>query len=247
MPLNQRVFPRGDMNVTNKESAMHREYIYSLYERLWHWFQAIAILTLILTGLAIHYPDRLGLVPFAVAVRLHNFVGGILVVNAFLGFFYYLTTGTIRQFIPEPREFHVLAWQQLRYYLFGIFRGEPHPLQRSARRRLNPLQQIVYLAILNILLPLQVITGLTLWIAQYSPTVLALFGGISGLAAIHMLGAWLFMAFVLAHVYLATTGPKIWSHFVTMITGYEIIQDSGVSPPEVTSQQLGTSELDVRS
>jgi len=226
---------------------MHREYIYSLYERLWHWFQAIAVLTLILTGLSIHDPDRLGLVPFAVAVRLHNFLGWFLVVNAFLGFFYYLTTGTIRQFIPEPREFHVLAWQQLRYYLFGIFRGEPHPLQRSARRRLNPLQQIVYLAILNVLLPLQVLTGLVMWIAQYSPQVLALFGGLSGLAAIHMLGAWLFMAFMLAHVYLATTGPKVWSHFVTMITGYELIQDAEIARDEATSEQAGTSEQKAHS
>lgn len=209
---------------TREEKMMRRELIYSLYERLWHWLQAAAILVLIVTGFSIHYPDSAAAIPFPVAVRLHNLVGWLLVINAFLGLFYYLTTGTIRQFIPEPRELHVLAWRQLRYYLYGIFHNEPHPLQRSRERRLNPLQQVTYLAILNILLPLQVATGLGLWFTQYFPSLLHAIGGLGGLAALHMLGAWLFAAFVLAHVYLATTGPTPWAHFVTMLTGYETVE-----------------------
>lgn len=214
---------------------MQKELIYTLYERFWHWFQAVMILTLLFTGFSVHYSGSAGVIPFATAVRLHNVVGWLLVINAFLGFFYYLTTGTLRQLIPEPRELHILAWRQLRYYLYGMFHGEPHPLQRSRRRRLNPLQQITYLAILNILLPVQVVTGVALWFMQYSPELMHFVGGIGNLAAVHMLGAWFFGAFVLAHIYLATTGPTPWAHFVTMITGYEVIEEP--SAGEATSVQ----------
>ncbi|MBC7353075.1 MAG: cytochrome b/b6 domain-containing protein, partial [Thermogutta sp.] len=83
---------------------MQKELIYTLYERFWHWFQAVMILTLLFTGFSVHYSGSAGVIPFATAVRLHNVVGWLLVINAFLGFFYYLTTGTLRQLIPEPRE-----------------------------------------------------------------------------------------------------------------------------------------------
>lgn len=200
---------------------MARLRIYTLYERVWHWFQAACILALIFTGFHIHYPDGLRLLSFPTAIFIHNTLGWILVLNAFLGFFYYLTTGTIRQLIPEPREFHVLAWRQLRYYVSGIFRGEPHPLERSPSRRLNPLQQATYLIILNVLLPLQIITGLGLWFMQFSPWLLDRTGGLGIPAGIHMLGAWMFTGFLLAHVYLGTIGPTPWAHLATMITGYE--------------------------
>ncbi len=214
---------------------MQKELIYTLYERFWHWLQAVMILTLLFTGFSVHYSGSAGVISFATAVRLHNVVGWLLVINAFLGFFYYVTTGTVRQLIPEPRELHVLAWRQLRYYLYGMFHGEPHPLQRSRQRRLNPLQQLTYLAILNILLPIQVVTGVTLWFMQYSPELMHRVGGIGNLAAVHMLGAWFFAAFVLAHIYLATTGPTLWQHFVTMITGYEIVEEP--SAGDATSAQ----------
>lgn len=221
------VNPAGQIeNVPNSvlESSgppMARMRIYTLYERVWHWFQAVCILGLIVTGFHIHYPDGLRLLSFAGAVYVHNTLGWILVLNAFLGFFYYLTTGTIRQLIPEPREFHILAYRQLRYYLYGVFHGEPHPLERSPLRRLNPLQQATYLIILNVLLPLQILTGLGLWFMQFSPWLLTRTGGLSIPAGIHMLGAWTFTGFLLAHVYLGTIGPTPWAHLATMITGYE--------------------------
>ncbi|GAB4129102.1 MAG: cytochrome b/b6 domain-containing protein [Thermogutta sp.] len=208
---------------------MARMRIYTLYERVWHWFQAVCILGLIVTGFHIHYPDGLRLLSFAGAVYVHNTLGWILVLNAFLGFFYYLTTGTIRQLIPEPREFHILAYRQLRYYLYGVFHGEPHPLERSPLRRLNPLQQATYLIILNVLLPLQILTGLGLWFMQFSPWLLTRTGGLSIPAGIHMLGAWTFTGFLLAHVYLGTIGPTPWAHLATMITGYEEVESTALA------------------
>lgn len=195
--------------------------LYSPYERIWHWFQAGGILLLILTGAAIHAPDLLSIIPFQTAVTAHNVLGLILVLNAFLGLFYYVTTGTIRQYLPEPHDFISLSFQQAMYYLRGMFRGESHPLVKVPHHRLNPLQQVTYLVILNVLLPLQVVTGLLMMGAQQWPAAVTSVGGLASLAMIHTLGAWLFGTFMVMHIYLTTTGYTPLSNLKAMVLGYE--------------------------
>jgi thiosulfate reductase cytochrome b subunit len=60
-------------------------------------------------------------------------------------------------------DFTDAAIRQARFYLYGIFKGEKHPLDAHPRRKLHPLQKITYLALLNILLPFQIVTGLLMW------------------------------------------------------------------------------------
>jgi Ni/Fe-hydrogenase b-type cytochrome subunit len=195
--------------------------LYSPYERVWHWCQAIAIGLLMVTGLAIHTPSYSGWFPFAVAVQAHNILGFLLIANAFLGMFYYVTTGAIRQYLPEPHDFVSLAARQGWFYLRGMFRGEPHPLEKVPARRLNPLQQVTYLVILNVLLPLQMVTGLLMWGAQRWPETVQAIGGLPILGMIHTLGAWLFGSFVIMHVYLTTTGHTPLANLKAMVLGYE--------------------------
>ncbi|NLY02098.1 MAG: cytochrome B [Rhodopirellula sp.] len=200
-----------------------KQQLYSVYERVWHWLQALGILMLMLSGAAIHWPGLLGVAVFATAVSIHNVLGFLLVANAFLGLFYYVTTGAIRQHLPEPRDFVTLSVRHAAYYVGGMFRGEPHPLERTATRRLNPLQQVTYMAILNVLLPLQLVTGLLMWGAQRVPDTVTSIGGLGILAMIHTLGAWLFASFVVMHVYLTTTGDTPLANLKAMIVGYEVI------------------------
>mgnify|MGYP006294283989 FL=1 len=204
---------------------MKRIYLHSAYERIWHWGQALAITLLLVTGMEIHFPQRFALLGFETAVSVHNVLGFLLLANAFLGLFYELSTGAIRAYIPEPRDFISLATRQLVYYTKGIFRGAPHPIAKSHDKRFNPLQQLTYLAILNVLLPGQIITGLLMWGGQRWPELVAAVGGLATLAAIHTLFAWLFAAFVLMHIYLTTTaGPRWRSGIVGMITGWEELE-----------------------
>ncbi|MHC4939265.1 MAG: cytochrome b/b6 domain-containing protein [Planctomycetota bacterium] len=191
---------------------MKRVYLYTVYERIWHWIQALVIILLLITGLELHNPGRFPIFGFANAVAVHSVLGFILVANAFLGLFYHLTTGKIREYLPEPRDFVSQAIGQAVYYLRGIFRGDPHPFERRPGHKLNPLQQITYLAILNVLLPLQTITGLLLWARPEWA---------GALAPIHTLGSWLFGAFILLHVYLTTTGRTTTSNLEAMITGWD--------------------------
>ena len=195
--------------------------IYSFHDRFWHWLQAVVVLGLLLTGLELHAPDTFGVLGFEAAVRVHVVLGILLIVHAFLGLFYHLTSGRIRQYVPKPTDFVSSALSQARYYLVGMFKGEPHPFARHAGQTLNPLQQLAYLMILNVLLPVQAVTGLVMLGLQVWPAWGPVLGGLPVLAPLHTLGAWFFGAFVLMHVYLTTTGHTPWAHLASMITGYD--------------------------
>ena len=195
-------------------------YLYSTYERTWHWLQALAITLLILTGIEIHV-TRFGIVDFALAVRVHNIVGFVVLANAIFAAFYHLASGEIQHYLPKPEGFFGQAIAQARFYVSGIFRGEPHPFEKSLGRKLNPLQQVTYLGILNVLLPLQIVTGVLIWGAQRWPAVDRMLGGLVFLAPLHAFGAWMFVAFFLMHVYLTTTGPTPLANIQAMVVGWE--------------------------
>jgi len=201
-----------------------RVHMYGAYERLWHWLQALTVAGLIATGLEVHRPDTLSALGFSAAVQVHNALAALLLVNALLAVFYQLASGQIRQFLPDPGGFFSQSIQQARYYLSGMFRGERHPFARHPQRRLNPLQQLTYLAILNILLPLQVITGAAMWGAQHWPQMAAQLGGPPLLAPVHGLIGWLFAAFLIMHVYLTTTGHTPLASIRAMVHGWDEIE-----------------------
>jgi thiosulfate reductase cytochrome b subunit len=198
-----------------------RVYMYDFYERFWHWLQTAVILLLIFTGLVIHKPEMFGMFSFRYMVQLHNILAAILVINAVLAFFYHLVSGEIRQFLPRPRGFFDQAFEQTRYYLIGIFKGDPHPFAKSRQRKMNPMQQITYLMVLNVLLPLQIITGVLMWGASRWPELVDRIGGLPFLGPFHTLIAWLFAAFILLHVYLTTTGHTPTAHIKAMMLGWE--------------------------
>jgi thiosulfate reductase cytochrome b subunit len=209
---------------TPAEPALREVYMYTVYERLWHWLQTAVIFGLIFTGLVIHKPDIFGIFSFRFMVEVHNVLAFILLANATLAAFYHLASGEIRQFLPQPRGFFNQAFAQVTFYVRGIFRGEPHPFEKSPERKLNPLQQITYFGLLNVLLPLQVITGILMWGAQRWPNVAQQLGGLPFLAPFHTLIAWLFGAFIVMHVYLTTTGHAPLAGVRSMIMGWDAVE-----------------------
>ncbi len=203
---------------------LKRVYMYDAYERFWHWLQTVAIILLLFTGLVIHRPDMLGMFNFRNIVWLHNMLALILVINAAMSLFYHLTSGAIQQFIPRPYGFFDQAILQTKYYVYHIFKGGPHPLEKTREQKLNPLQQVTYFGLLNVLLPLQILTGGLMWGVQQWPQVAGLLGGLPVLAPVHTLVAWLFATFIVAHVYLTTTGPAVLTDIKAMITGWEDVE-----------------------
>jgi Ni/Fe-hydrogenase b-type cytochrome subunit len=217
-----------------------RVHMYDAYERLWHWLQASAIMVLLLTGLIIHKPHFFGMFSFPYVVSVHNVLGFVLLINAALALFYNLASGEIRQYLPEPKGFIARSMAQAMYYSQGIFAGEGHPLEKSKDHKLNPLQQITYLAILNVLLPAQVITGVLIWGLQRWPNIAAELGGLPTLALVHTLVAWAFATFIVMHIYLTTTGHSPTAGIKSMIGGWDDVEKHTGGP--VSDSPRGESQ-----
>ena len=217
-----RFYTRGNRRAHS--SPVRRVYMYRAYERIWHWLMAGGIIVLMITGFEIHYPATIHLLGFRAAVAVHNVVAAVLVLNAFLSLFYHLASNDIRQFIPKRQGFIQSMLKQMWYYSRGIFIGSPHPTEKNLENKLNPLQQVTYLGLLNVLLPLQVITGILIWVSSRRPELFEAVGGLSFVAPIHNLGSWLFLTFLVMHVYLTTTGHTLTSNIRAMIDGYDEIE-----------------------
>lgn len=207
--------------------ATRRVHMYDAYRRFWHWLQAITIVILLVTGLIIHRPDLFGMFSFSGMVSLHNILAVILLINAALSLFYHLATERMREYIPRPYGFFDDAIRQTKYYVSGIFKGEPHPFEKRPDDRMNPIQKLTYFGILNVLLPLQIATGALMWGVQYWPEFAGAFGGLPLLAPFHSLLAWMFACFIVGHVYLTTTGATPLEAIRGMVTGYEEVEDHG--------------------
>lgn len=207
-----------------------RVHMYDAYRRFWHWLQAASIIALLLTGLIIHRPDLFGVFSFSGVVSLHNILAVILVINAVLSLFYHVATERMREYIPRFYGFFDDSILQTKYYISGIFKGEPHPFEKRPDSRMNPIQKLTYFGILNVLLPLQIITGALIWGVQRWPETAAALGGLPFLAGFHSLVAWLFASFIIGHVYLTTTGATPLEAIRGMVTGYEEIETHDDEP-----------------
>jgi thiosulfate reductase cytochrome b subunit len=89
---------------------------------------------------------------------------------------------------------------------------------------MNPIQKMTYFGILNVLLPLQIITGALMWGVQKFPEFTNALGGLPFLAPFHSLVAWTFGTFIIVHVYMTTTGATPLEAMRAMVTGYEEVE-----------------------
>jgi len=103
-------------------------------------------------------------------------------------------------FLPGMDDFTAGAFRQAHHYLIGIFRGEPHPFEIDPFHKLNPLQKITYLALLNVLLPFEIFLGVMMWGASRWPATFDAVGGLKVLGPARTLGAYLFLAFLISHL-----------------------------------------------
>ena len=232
---------------SKQDVKTQRVYMYKVYERLWHWLQTTAIVLLLFSGLVIHKPDTFGIFTFTGVVIVHNALALLLAINAGLSLFYHLASGEIKQYIPRPRGFFDQMISQAQFYLEGIFKGDEHPFEKTVHKKLNPLQQMTYFGILNILLPLQGLTGILIWGAQSWPNIAESLGGLPFLAPVHTLVAWVFASFIVAHVYLTTTGYTPTAGIQAMMMGWEVIEvpKSGDDDQPKTIETVQDSKYDL--
>jgi thiosulfate reductase cytochrome b subunit len=140
--------------------------------------------------------------------------------------FYHVASARIHHFIPRGGDLKGDLLAQVSFYLSGIFVGAPHPSPKRPDRKLNPLQQLTYMALLNILFPFQVLSGVALWGAGRWPAAWEWTGGLSAITPWHNLGSWMLLAFTVGHVYLTTTGHTPLSNLRAMLDGHDQIEES---------------------
>ncbi|MFY9326765.1 MAG: cytochrome b/b6 domain-containing protein [Georgfuchsia sp.] len=206
---------------------MQKIYVHPLPVRIWHWTNAVGFVSLILTGLQIRYLGLINLMQFKTAVVAHNWIGFVLIANFFVWLTFYLSTDKIKVYHPElsPMKHFRDSFRQMRFYGYGVFRGDPNPHHVSMYHKFNPMQSMAYQVIMMLLVPLQFFTGLLLWNVTQFSSLVDKFGGVRVVDTTHVVLFIFFIGFILVHPYLASLGHTPTAHFKAMITGYEEVED----------------------
>ncbi len=196
---------------------MARVMMYKRFERLWHWSQALLIISLLTTGFEVHGTYRL--FGFEQARDYHITLAWTLIGLWVFAVFWHLTTGEWRQYIPSSRN-KIAA--MTRYYAVDIFMGGGHPFHKTRQQKHNPLQRTAYLLLHLLISPAIWISGwFYLFYSSWADWGLANLS-LSTVALTHTAAAFAMLAFLVAHLYLAITmSTAPFGNVKAMITGYE--------------------------
>jgi thiosulfate reductase cytochrome b subunit len=151
----------------------------------------------------------------ATARNWHLFFAWVFVLNGIAYLAFTVFSGHLRRdLVPSKTELRTIGSSLKDHLLFR------HPAGEAAKRY-NVLQNLTYLAVIFVVLPLVVLAGLGM-----SPRLDALFGGwvdiLGGRQSartLHFVAAFCLLAFVVVHVFeVIVTG--LWNNLRSMITGY---------------------------
>ena len=203
-------------------------YLYPVWIRLWHLLNAVLIIMLIITGISMQYTGKeesIMFVGFARAVKWHNIAAILLTFNYVFFVVGNILGGNGKYYRIEKRNFFSDLWKQMKYYSWGMFRGEKPPFPVSTERKFNPLQKLTYVLSMYVAFPLLIISGLGL---LFPETVINRFLGISGLILtdiLHITMGFCLSVFMIVHIYTCTLGARPFSLFRGMITGYHELDE----------------------
>jgi len=202
----------------------HLVYLQPKPVRIWHWLNAVGILTLCLSGAQIRFPEYLSFLgSYKAAVMLHNTAGYVVSVSFIFWLVYYalFARSMAKLYVPKLDDLQNGVLRQLKYYLLTYFIGWENPHHPTPENKFNPLQKSAYLAIMFVLVPLVCLTGIILANVEPLQGLIVLLGGMKILIGLHFLLACSLCAFLFTHVYLATLGHTPLAHIKEMWTGWE--------------------------
>ncbi len=219
--------------MTNEKTRKQAVKIYTIYERFWHWSQAVLIFTLAYTGFGLHGTHDF--MEFETAVEVHTISAILLIVLWLFTTFWNFTTGNWRQFLPKKTGMFAV----IRYYAWGILSGQSHPHIKTLQHKQNPLQALAYLTFMILIGPALAATGIVyllydLWNVMpdsgfYFQVVVFL----------HTAAAFMMVAFAIIHIYMTTTGKTPFAYIKTMITGFEKVELSEVEEAYLEAEYPG--------
>ncbi len=200
----------------------NRIYLFTRFERFWHWTQAALIIFMAVTGFEIR--TLYHLFGFEQAVFLHTFAAWGLIGLWVFAVFWHATTGEWKQYIPTMDQIVLI----MRYYSVDIFSDAPHPYQKTRMKKHNPLQRLVYLSLWVFIYPAIWVSGiLYLFYQDWQAWGIAAYLNLEVIGIIHASSGFLIITFLIGHVYLVTTGRTTFIHIKAMITGWEDVDHTG--------------------
>jgi thiosulfate reductase cytochrome b subunit len=160
--------------------------------------------------------------------RWHFFWAWVFVINGLV----YLASGFARRHFrrdllptgPELAPRHL--WQEI------VDHARLRFAKGDAARHYNVLQKVTYLVVIFVLLPMMVLTGLSMspGVDSALPFLPDLFGGRPSARTLHFITASLLVAFVVVHVVMVVVSG-LWNNLRSMITGrYAIERDAAQRP-----------------
>jgi thiosulfate reductase cytochrome b subunit len=216
--------------------------------RLTHWVNVLALLVLLMSGLqifnahpALYWGAKSTFADPWIAVRggfpgwatlpgyrsladgrlWHFFFAWLFVANGLIYLASGVISGHIRRDLWPSRDQRSVAhlWHEVVQHARLRF-----PKGDEARRY-NLLQKLTYLAVILVLLPLMLATGLTMspGFNAVAPWMLDLFGGRQSARTIHFLCAGAIVAFVAVHVFMVIASG-LWNNLRSMVTGRYAIE-----------------------
>jgi thiosulfate reductase cytochrome b subunit len=195
--------------------------LHTLPIRVWHWTNALLIVFLILTGIQLRAPDLALFGSYSNAVWLHKYAGFGATGTFIFWLLYVLFSGAFwRHYVLRPSDVKRMP-KQAAFYGFTIFRGKENPFTASPRNKFNPMQKMAYFSMMVFVTPVIVITGIFFSDILYFLPQIEAIGGLRILDATHVAAAYLFLLYLLVHLYMATLGHSLFAHFKAMIVGYE--------------------------
>ena len=153
--------------------------------------------------------------------RWHFFLAWLFVANGLAYLVFGALSGHFRRDLAPRREEltprHILRdiWDHIRL---------KHPAGEEAKRY-NTLQKFAYLAVVFLILPMMLLTGLTMSPGMDAalPWLLDLFGGRQSARTLHFLTADLIVLFIIVHV-VEVLISGVWNEMRSMITGWYVVK-----------------------
>ncbi len=238
-------------------------YVWELPVRLAHWTIAVAIVVLTVTGAYIHGPFLAPSSPIEASTQMatirfiHELTAIVFTIAVGLRFYWGFIGNRYARWssiVPHSRAQFASARDMLKFYTF--LRSEPVPMVGH-----NLLAGAAY-SIVFLLMVFQIVTGLLLFASVVGtgpaswlePIVGYLPGGIQTLRMLHYLVTFLFIAFLIHHIYSAMYVDSVERDGVisSMFTGFKNMRphsttDYPADEPAVADNGLTAATIAARS
>ena len=120
-------------------------YLQPVPVRIWHWLNALGIITLALTGAQIRYPEYVSMfATYRTAITLHNVAGIVVALSFSIWFFYYkIVAGTLANiYVPKKDDLTHGPFPAGGILSPGLFLRRAQPAPCQAGRQVQPPAEI---------------------------------------------------------------------------------------------------------